>query len=142
MSTIILERAYTDAATIGRMILPSGRILQTIELPWRGNQPRISCIPEGLYKLTSRQSSVVNKTSRGRYKSGWEVVAVEGRSYIMIHIANTVGDIEGCIGVGLELGVVNNEWAVIRSAEAFDLFMREMDDYADCSLLIKTRTIK
>lgn len=142
MATIILERAYTDAATIGRMILPSGRVLQTIELPWRGNQPRISCIPEGTYKLSQRPSAVVEKTSRGRYKTGWEVVEVEGRSYIMIHIANTTSDIEGCIGLGLELGVVNNEWAVIRSSEAFDIFMNEMRGLGECYLSIKTRTIK
>lgn len=141
MSAIILERAYTDTATIGKMYMPSGTVFDTIELPWDDNKPSVSCIPEGVYKLNKRISGVVNRSSKGKYTAGYEVANVAGRTYIMIHIGNTTSDFEGCIGIGLGLGVVNNEWAILRSASSFDKFMDEMNTSEDWQLTIQVRSI-
>lgn len=141
MTAIKLERAYTDSATIGKMYMPSGTVFDTIELPWDDNQPSVSCIPEGVYKLKKRASGVVNRSSKGKYTAGYEVANVAGRTYIMIHIGNTTSDFEGCIGIGEGLGVVNNEWAILRSSASFDKFMHEMATSEDWQLTIQVRSI-
>lgn len=139
-STITLERAYTDSATIGKMYMPSGIIFDTIELPWAHNEPEVSCIPEGSYTLNKRSSGIVNRTSRGKYTAGWEVANVEGRTYIMIHIGNTVSNFQGCIGIGEGLGVIDGNWAILQSSVSFDKFMREMETSDDWKLTIRVRT--
>jgi pantothenate kinase len=142
MNTIILERAYTDIATIGKMRFPSGLVLDTIELPWKDNEQMVSCIPPGQYVMSKRQSGVVNRTSKGKYTIGWEVTKVQNRTFIMVHIGNTASNFEGCIGVGLGLGVVNGTWAILNSAKAFDLFMDEMTKHEDWNIIIRTRTVE
>lgn len=138
---IQLKRAYTDIVTIGKMIMPSGRVFDTIELPWKENQNKISCIPEGSYKLKKRVSGIVDRTTKGKYVEGWEVTKVEGRTYIMIHIGNITSNFEGCIGIGYGLGVINNNWAILNSSKAFDDFMKEMESNQEWELNIGVRTI-
>ena len=114
---------YTPMGTFGEIELPNGARLQTVELPWRGNEQSVSCIPSGTYALRKRLSGVVKRSSGGKYSQGWEVTSVPGRTYIMVHVANTIDDLEGCIGVGAALGFVAGKWAVTSSAVAFDEFM-------------------
>ena len=135
-TTITIERfAYNPiwpndlSSTLGVMYLPSGRELATIERPWLNNQPRVSCIPEGVYTLSKRQSPVVKRSSRGKYDEGWEVRSVPNRSYIMIHPGNWSSDIEGCIAVGMQHGILHGKIAVEESQRAFELFMTELSTY-------------
>lgn len=140
MSNLIrLERAYTDIATIGKMYMPSGNVFDTMELAWKDNIQRISCIPEGIYTLHKRVSGIVQRTSKRKYDMGWEVTKVDGRTFIMIHIGNTPSNFEGCIGIGYGLGIVNNEWAIMNSSKAFDDFMLEMESNPEWLLDISTR---
>lgn len=141
-NTILLQRGYTDIATIGKMTFPSGKVFDTIELPWKGNAKSVSCVPEGVYTLRKRVSGVVNRTSRGKYELGWEVTNVAGRTFIMIHIGNFTSNFEGCIGVGYGLGVVNNQWAILNSSKAFDDFMKEMEQHQEWIIDIRTRMIE
>jgi hypothetical protein len=60
----------------------------------------------------------------------------------MVHIGNVASNFEGCIGVGLGLGVVNNTWAILNSAKAFDLFMEEMSKQEEWDIVIRTRTVE
>lgn len=138
---IELKRAYLDNSTIGKMVMPSGKIFDTIELPWKENKNKISCIPEGTYTLKKRVSGIVNRTTKGKHAEGWEVTKVDGRTFIMIHIGNTVDNFEGCIGIGHGLGVINNQWAILNSSKAFDEFMNEMKENEEWELIIKTRTL-
>ena len=88
----------------------------TVELPWKGNTTYVSCIPAGHYEFKPC-----------RYNSGdydaYEVYNVPGRTYIKMHIANSIDDILGCIGVGMELGCVKGKWAVISSTYTFNRIM-------------------
>ena len=70
----------------------------TLELPWKGNEQNISCIPEGEY-ICQR---VKNRTTMGGMKilETFEVKDVVGRSGILFHIANSIRDLRGCIGLG------------------------------------------
>lgn len=90
--------------------------LFTIERPWLHNERYVSCIPEGQYRLRKRWFH------RGGYNT-YEIVDVPGRSAILIHHGNTSDDVMGCIALGMDLGVVRGKWAVIRSRQAFRLFM-------------------
>lgn len=89
---IILKRSYHSESegTNGSIFVSGQFICFTIELPWKGNCRRISCIPEGKYLIGRRFSE----------KLGWHliVLSVPGRSYILFHPANdALKELEGCI---------------------------------------------
>lgn len=128
---LILRRGYTPRGTFGELITPS-RSFVTLELPWRGNQRSVSCIPEGVYPMALRRSGVVERTTGGKYRHGWEVQGVPGRDYIMLHPANVIDDLEGCIAPGLSTGVLpdrerNPQWAILNSFAAFKMLMDELE---------------
>ena len=64
-----------------------------LELPWRNNQPRISCIPLGKYKAVKRPPG--HEGSRFKYWH-FEVLNVPGRTKIKWHVANYVKELLGC----------------------------------------------
>lgn len=123
MNDIRLQRfAYTPMGTFGRLTIGKQE-WYTVERPWADNAPSISCIPEGVYTLKQRASDVVKRSTGGAYVKGWEVTSVPGRSLIMLHVGNTVDDLEGCIAPGKLLGTVSGKWAVQSSRPAFDEMM-------------------
>ena len=122
---ITLSRAYLPdgSATFGRLEV-NGLTLFTLEPPWQDNEPRLSCIPEGIYPLQLRESPIVRRTSRGEFFEGWEVANVPGRTFIMFHVGNWVKDTEGCILVGERFAwEPANGPMVANSAIAFRRFM-------------------
>lgn len=79
----------------GLLLFEGAEICKTIELPWLGNEPRISCIPEGSYLLRKRCSL--------KFKWHFEVVGVPGRKDILIHPANHAAkELKGCIAPVLQ----------------------------------------
>lgn len=85
-----LYRSYFPSGTNGVVYCRGKVICHTIELPWRANQKRISCIPEGSYHLKARYTE----------KRGWhlQVVKVPGRTWILFHPANdALRELLGCI---------------------------------------------
>ena len=66
--------------------------VRTLELPDKNNQRRISCIPEGEYWVIKRHSD--------KYSDHFHILDVEGRDYILIHSANFVRQLLGCVAVG------------------------------------------
>jgi len=85
-----LKREYLDNATHGKLFLNGDFITHTIELPWRDNRKRISCIPEGTYQLRRRFSA--------KFKWHYVLLNVPDRSYILIHPANNAQkELQGCI---------------------------------------------
>ena len=90
MTTITILRAYYGDCTTGRLRTSEGFQCLTLELPWRGNEPEISCIPEGDYPYRVARSP----------RLGVDVVwidGVAGRSAIQIHPGNYTRQILGCI---------------------------------------------
>ena len=92
----------------------------TIERPWANNRPMLSCIPTGRYGLK------LGRYNRGGYPA-YVLQDVPHRTYIKIHKANTKKDVVGCIGLGKDLGYVDNQWAVTNSRMAYEHFMETMD---------------
>jgi hypothetical protein len=87
---ITLVRTYSDQGTNGDLYVNDHLICHTIELPWRENRRQVSCIPEGVYQLSKRNST--------RFGDHIYVAKVPGRSAILIHAANNAAtELQGCI---------------------------------------------
>lgn len=114
-----------DAGTFGRL----GPWV-TVEEEWKDNRPRISCIPTGSY-VCERSTF-----HRGGYAT-FEVLDVEGRTLIKFHFANTEEDLLGCIGLGLDLGVLLvtdedsgarvHKLAALSTRAAFEAWMESLE---------------
>ncbi|RZF60241.1 DUF5675 family protein [Sphingobacterium corticibacterium] len=88
--TLVLRRTYGKQGTNGTIYFEGEKICHTIELPDRNNIPRISCIPEGRYKLQKRQYN--------KHGEQIGIPAVLGREAILIHAANNaMKELLGCI---------------------------------------------
>lgn len=124
---IVLAREYHEKGTHGKVIFPSGEMFDTLELPWRDNQRKVSCIPEGTYSVDLRDSKVVQRTTGRKFMKGYEVQDVPDRTFIMFHPANYIKDLEGCIAPGVK-GFQGDEPVVWSSREAFTKFMKLMKD--------------
>jgi len=141
---LFLYRAYTDRGVFGTLVTPR-HSYQTLELPWRDNRPSASCIPEGVYTLGQRRSGVVERTTGGKYLRGWEVQNVPGRTFIMLHPANTIDDLAGCIAPGLSTGVLPDrnraqQWAILNSLAAYKMLMDDLAEHSQWHLDIRTKT--
>ena len=87
---LVLKRICHPEGSNGSLYNGAQLVCRTIELPWRGNQPQISCIPEGRYELRERHSK--------KYGRHLLVAKVPGRSYILFHPANNaLKELRGCI---------------------------------------------
>jgi hypothetical protein len=85
-----LIRTYYPGGTNGRISKAGRRICDAIELPWLQNQPGLSCIPEGKYRVEMRYSP--------RFKTHMLLKGVPGRLLILIHPANNaLKELRGCI---------------------------------------------
>lgn len=85
-----LTRTYFPDGTNGKLLCKGKLLCNTIELPWRNNEKRVSCIPEGKYFIEKRYSS--------KFQWHLEVMDVNNRSFILFHPANNaLRDLNGCI---------------------------------------------
>lgn len=122
----------TPHGTFGEITLPSGKTFYTVERPWVNNNRRESCIPAGCYPLVEHTSPMMQKLSRGKYQTAWMVSGVPDRDYILLHVANTMFNLEGCIGLGSSLSWIESpkgtgpRWAVAGSSGAIDELMEEL----------------
>ena len=87
---IHLTRTYFPDGTNGKLECEGKFICYAIELPWKNNEKRVSCIPEGKYFIRKRYSQ--------KFKWHLEVVDVKNRSFILFHPANNaLKELNGCI---------------------------------------------
>ncbi|MGG7035691.1 MAG: DUF5675 family protein [Flavobacterium sp.] len=93
---IFLTRTCFPEGSNGKLECEGKLICYTIELPWRQNERKISCIPEGKYQVRKRHSP----------KYGWhlEVMNVPNRNLILFHPANNaLKELQGCIALVTKL---------------------------------------
>ena len=87
---IHLTRTYFPDGTNGILECDGKLICNTIELPWKKNETKVSCIPEGKYVIRKRYSR--------KYNWHLEVVDVPSRKGILLHPANNAqSELKGCI---------------------------------------------
>ena len=85
-----ITRTYFPEGTNGKIECEGKFICNTIELPWKNNETKVSCIPEGKYFIKKRYSN--------KFKWHLEVLDVKNRSLILFHPANNaIQELKGCI---------------------------------------------
>jgi len=127
---LILNRLYEGKdCTIGVLESNDGLMCYTIERPWLDNKRNISSIPTGEYTCMPYSSQ--------RYKNVWELQDVPGRSKILIHVANTASDVQGCIGVGDSIGSLGGKRAVLNSRVTLDKLRATIGTKITFPLVIK-----
>ena len=93
----ILREKDQEVQTLGHGVLLSDSLetlfeFKSMELPWKDNKRRESCIPVGTYEVIKHVSP--------KFGPCLWVQDVPGRSEILIHPANYWFDLLGCIGPG------------------------------------------
>ncbi len=87
---LLLTRTYFPYGTNGKLECEGKLICNTIELPWKNNETRVSCIPEGKYFIKKRYSQ--------KFQWHLEIENVQNRSLILFHPANNaLQELNGCI---------------------------------------------
>ena len=108
---LTIARKFKNASCTSGYLAVNGEIIAyTLELPWQGNEPLISSIPDGTYGGILRY----DHTDQWRI----ELTGVPGRTNVQIHTGNTPDDSEGCILIGLKLG--DDLCSVVDSKKAYE----------------------
>ncbi|KAA5531785.1 DUF5675 family protein [Paenimyroides baculatum] len=116
---LVLKRIYLATAVRGELTLNGKHIAYTIELPWRENKKRISCIPEGTYILRKRYSE--------KFKWHFVLLDVPNRSGILIHPANDAQkELQGCIA---PVTKITGEGKGILSRKALQVLTDALEPY-------------
>lgn len=116
METVTLKREpFTDTHTFGAIYWDGLKLCDTIEKPWKDNQKRISCIPEGEYTAIQFCSP--------HHGDVWLLENTTPRSMIEIHPANLAEELEGCIAPGKK-GFLGTKPAVLRSKETMAMLKK------------------
>lgn len=109
---------------MGKLYFDDELICHTIERPWLDNKTNISCIPAGLYKISSTVSPKFGDT--------YKVRDVPHRTHILFHKANKASELQGCIAPVAKFGILKDaegrcEWAGLSSKHAYDKLMALLD---------------
>lgn len=131
---LIVREESTDNGTFGILTLKNGFDCHTLELPWRENKRRLSCIPPGKYEAILHRSPKFGNTV-------W-VQDVPGRSEILIHSGNFAGDrhkglrtdVDGCILVGKSKGMLFGQPAVLASRLALNELLKQLPPKMDIEI--------
>lgn len=144
MSELILERCcYSETETEGRLYLPEDDdYLYTLERPWikgpPGGLPFESCVPDGRYELIPHHRPngdhvyALRNPDLGVYYTREERADRPGRYLILLHSANWVEQIIGCIAPGKSRTIAENKRMVRSSRDA----MREIMSHRRKSIKI------
>jgi hypothetical protein len=125
-----LSRTYFPDGTNGKLECEGKFICNTIELPWKKNKTKVSCIPEGEYFIKKRYSN--------KFKWHLEIVNVKNRSLILFHPANNaLKELKGCIAPvtklsGPGLGLMSRK----AFAKLKDLVYKALDNEESVALLV------
>lgn len=114
--------------TIGMMVLHGELFCSTLEPPFYDNMQNISCIPEGQYQCSKKNSP--------KYGQTYEVRHVPNRSNILFHAGNLVADTQGCILLGQYPGKLRGNRAILNSGDTFLRFMSVLAGVDTFSLTI------
>lgn len=130
---LVLKRLSDDGAqTLGITSLPNGRVLHTLELAWKDNEKKVSCIPPNNYRVIKRYSK--------KHGFHFHILGVPNRDYILIHASNFHSDLLGCIAPGTGLKDINNDGRldVTNSKRA----LKEMLDFLPDEFEIEIQGVK
>ncbi len=140
---LLLERfSYASSETEG-VLTVADHGLATIERPWvpwhtLGGKPFASCVPDGEYKLepwtrpNRGEVYILSNPELGVYRLDGDRIGGVGRYLVLIHVANWVTNVVGCIGPGTRRSLMKNpetaryERAVSSSGEAMKILREHL----------------
>ncbi|MFV8344645.1 DUF5675 family protein [Flavobacterium sp. ZB4P13] len=129
---LILSRTYFPDGTNGILECEGKFICKTIELPWKNNETKVSCISEGKYFIKKRYSK--------KFQWHLEVLDVKNRSLILFHHANNaLQELNGCIAPvtklsGPGLGLMSRK----AFAKLKELVYKALDKEESVELIVKS----
>jgi hypothetical protein len=129
---LILSRTYFPEGTNGKLECEGKFICNTIELPWKKNETKVSCITEGKYFIRKRYSK--------KFQWHLEVLNVKNRSLILFHPANNaLSELNGCIAPvtklsGPGLGLMSRK----AFAKLKDLVYKALDGRESVELIVQS----
>ena len=127
---LLIRDSFTEKSVIGKLYLNSEFYGHTLELAWKDNQKRVSCIPKGVYEVKKRH------TQKSKYKyEHLHILDVPNRGYILMHIGNYPKNSKGCILLG-NTRALN---FVGESRKAFYNLMYDLGSFEEIELVIKNR---
>jgi len=112
-SLLLVREPSTPDGTLG-ILTGIDFEFHTMERPWDSNLPNLSCIPDGEYNLEwafsqkfydifPEMGSQEGDTPRGMC---YHIMGVKDRTGILIHNANRASQLEGCVSLGVNAGVM------------------------------------
>ena len=109
-------------STIGKLHVDSKFICYTLERPWLDNEPNVSCVPAGNYRMKPHTSPSKGKTYylRSLDDDSVKLFGPAKRTHILLHPGNTIEDSAGCILVGDSYGIIDGQIAVMNSKKTFE----------------------
>ena len=127
---LLIRDTFTDKSTLGKLYFNGEFYGHTLELPWKDNEKRVSCIPKGVYEVKKRH------TEESKYKyEHLHILDVENRELILLHIGNYPKNSKGCILLG-NTRALN---FVGESRKAFYKLMYDLTSFERIELIIKNR---
>lgn len=117
MDLTILRLTDDGTETQGVFVAAGKAFAVSLERPWLDNKPEISCIPAGTYLCKRRWSDHFQREV-------FEISDVPGRTNILIHPANLVTQLEGCVAIAEKY--MGDQ--VQESGEAFEKLMTMFKD--------------
>jgi hypothetical protein len=129
---VLITRTYFPDGTNGKLECEGKLVCNTIELPWKNNETKVSCIPEGKYFIKKRYSK--------KFQWHLEIVDVKNRSLILFHPANNaLKELKGCIAPVTKL---SGPGLGLMSRKAFNIFKnlvyKALDDKESVEILIQS----
>lgn len=125
----LLRLTDNGDATKGVLLFDNNPLLCTLELPWKDNEKKISCIPEGHYVC---KRTLLRKTTGGLViPVTYEVQDVPNRDGILFHVGNSTKDTNGCILVAKSFGPGDT---ILESRIGFDAFIVMTEDLEEFNL--------
>lgn len=146
MNLVLVRTELTPEYTLGRLYVSASEAMATIERPWLNNRGFVSCVPEGEYELVpfTRPSNGDEVWALRNHDLGVGINKGDSDRYaILIHPANFVTDIAGCIAPGMGHSEMFNpntqqyEHAVYSSRAAMDRLLR-LIGWTDHTLTIRS----
>jgi hypothetical protein len=127
---LLIRDTFTDKSIIGKLYFNGEFYGHTLELPWKDNEKRVSCIPKGVYEVKKRH------TEESKYKyEHLHILDVENRELILMHVGNYPKNSKGCILLG-NTRALN---FVGESRKAFYKLMYDLGSFEKIELIIKNR---
>jgi hypothetical protein len=127
---LTLDTMSFNNCTVGKLYVDGVFLCYTIEKPWEGNQPMISCIPAGTYELNPCVSPKFGNTyCLENIGLDVSLCGCTNRTHILIHKANMESQLLGCIAPISYFGVLSGkaEWCGLNSTKAYNELMNLLD---------------